>query len=147
MKAPVFDVQQTGDSIQFIFSSTLGNIDHVCDRTAQYLRPRLHGVETQLFPIHLAMREGLTNAVRHGNANDPAKTVRLILTVKENTSVRMVIEDQGDGFDWRKQQAQQFHENGDHGRGIFILNSYLTHYHYNDKGNILYLEQEFFPKS
>lgn len=125
----------------------MGNIDHVCERTNQYLRPKLAGIEARLFPINLVMREGLTNAVRHGNANDPTKIVRFMLTIEENASIKLMIEDQGDGFDWKKQQGSPSHEDRDHGWGIFIMNSYLTRYYYNEKGNILYLEQAFSAQS
>ena len=132
---------QTADSLSFIFSSTMGNIDDVCERTIKYLRLKIKGIEKLLFPINLVIREGLTNAVRHGNASDPEKTVRFLLTIVNNKSIKLMIEDEGDGFDWRKQQKEDLPENMDHGRGIIIMDTYFSHYSYNDKGNILYLEK------
>ena len=139
LKRDIFDVMQTADSIGFTFSSTLGNIDNVCEQITSYVRSKVEGIEEHLFSINLVIREGLTNAVRHGNANDPEKIVRFLLTIAGNESIRLTIEDQGNGFDWRKLQDANLPENGDHGRGIMIMETYLSHYYHNDKCNILYL--------
>ena len=141
-KKQIFDVLQTDNSMSFVFSSTLRNIDNVCEQTTHYLRSRIKGIEKQLFPINLVIREGLTNAVRHGNAGDPEKIVRFVLSITETEMLKLMIEDQGGGFDWRRQQAAGFPEDADHGRGITIMDTYFSHYFYNDKGNILYLEKD-----
>jgi len=91
-KKQIFDVIKTKDSICFSFSSTMGNIDEVCEQTTGYLRATIQDIEKQLFPINLVIREGLTNAVRHGNACDPAKLVKFMLTVKANATLSLMIE-------------------------------------------------------
>lgn len=141
-KKQIFDVLQAADSIRFAFSSTLVNIDAVCEQTTRYLRSRIKGIEKKIFPINLVIREGLTNAVRHGNAGDPEKIVKFSLSITETQMLKLMIEDQGEGFDWRKQQASDFPEEAEHGRGIIIMDTYFSHYFYNDKGNILYLEKD-----
>lgn len=138
---PVFDVLQKKGSISFTFSSTLENIDDVCEQTLTYIRSRSQGAGGLLFAVNLVMREGLTNAVRHGNSGDPVKIVKFRLAIENNVSIKLVIEDQGGGFDWKKQQKVSFLENEDHGRGIKIMKTYFNSYSYNDKGNILYLEK------
>lgn len=140
-----FNVRKTADSIDFTFSSTMGNIDDVCEQTTHYIQSKIQGIEAVLFSINLVIREGLTNAVRHGNQSDPGKMVRFLLTIVNNESIKLMIQDEGEGFDWRKQQAKDLPENADHGRGIMIIKSYFTHYSYNDKGNVLYLEKNIFP--
>lgn len=139
---PFFKIEQAENSIGFVFSSTLKNIDSACEKTTDYLRSKIEGIESQLFPINLVIREGLTNAIRHGNANDPQKEVRFLLTIKSGSSIQVEIEDQGRGFDWKKQQNEDLPEDEEHGRGIIIMDTYFTNYTYNDKGNILYLEKD-----
>ena len=146
LKKPFFDVLQTAGSISFTFSSIMGNIDDVCEQTINYIQSKIEGIEAHLFSINLVIREGLTNAVRHGNESDPEKIVRFLLTITENESIHLMIEDQGDGFDWRKLQNSDLPENNDHGRGIMIIKTYFSHHSYNDKGNILYLEKDIFSK-
>ncbi len=139
--APIFEVVQTSDSINFHFSSTMKNIDEVCDRCTSYLVSKIEGVAKQLFAINLVMREGLTNAVRHGNAGNPEKKVKFLLMITQNQILKLIIEDEGDGFDWRNQKEEGPRDDEDHGRGIIIIDTYFTSYSYNEKGNILFLEK------
>jgi len=136
-----FDVFKTEDSIRFDFSSTMNNIDAVCEEASHYLRSAVDGIEKQLFTINLVIREGLTNAVRHGNTNDPGKIVRFELSIIKKEMIKMMIEDEGDGFDWREQRKKNLSDDQDHGRGIIIMETYFSRYSYNEKGNILYLEK------
>jgi serine/threonine-protein kinase RsbW len=146
LEKPVFDVQKTADSIYFTFSSTMENIDDVCEQTTNYIQSKIQSIKAHLFSINLVTREGLTNAVRHGNANNPEKIVKFLLTITENESIKLMIEDQGPGFDWRELQNPALPETDDHGRGIIIIESYFSRYSYNDKGNILYLEKDISPE-
>ncbi len=138
---PIFEVVQTSDSINFHFSSTMKNIDEVCERSTSYLVSKIKGVEKQLFAINLVMREGLTNAVRHGNVGDPEKKVRFLLKITNDRILKLEIEDEGDGFDWRNQKKEDLSDDEDHGRGIIIIDTYFTSHSYNEKGNILFLEK------
>jgi serine/threonine-protein kinase RsbW len=122
----VFHMIQTADSITFSFSSTMENIDQVCTRITGYLRERIRHIDPFLFPINLVIREGLTNAVRHGNAGDPQKLVRFVLWIEDNQWIKLEIEDQGQGFDWQQQSAEMSDSN-DHGRGIPIMGTYFSH--------------------
>lgn len=45
-----------------------------------------------------AVREAVANAVRHGNRQDPSRKVKLEYRV-ENSTIRICVEDEGDGFD------------------------------------------------
>ncbi|MFA5905007.1 MAG: ATP-binding protein [Desulfobacula sp.] len=136
-----FDVIKAEDQIRFYFSSTMKNIDAVCDEACYYLRSRLTGIEKHLFPINLVIREGLTNAVRHGNAGNPGKKVKFEISIINKEMIRMMIEDEGDGFDWRKQKNETLPEDQDHGRGLIIMKTYFSRCSFNEKGNILYLEK------
>lgn len=137
-----FDVSKTADSISFVISSTLENIDSVCEKATEFLRSKIENIQEHLFSINLVIREGLTNAVRHGNRNDPEKEVRFLLKLENDCRLKMVIEDQGKGFDWKKQKCVIPDESEDHGRGVAIMGAYFSGYSYNEKGNILFLEKD-----
>ncbi|MCF6248548.1 MAG: ATP-binding protein [Desulfobacula sp.] len=143
----IFDVFQTKDSIRCSFASTFENIDDVCHRASQFLQSRVGGIDKSLFAINLVIREGLTNAVRHGNAGDSQKNVKFSLMVENCRIIKIAIEDQGDGFDWRKQQTIKPCDGDDHGRGFLIMATYFKRYTYNEKGNILYLEKDISKQS
>lgn len=135
----IFKVQKTDDSISFTFSSTMTNIDDVVEQTSLYLQQKFNSIATDLFSVNLVLREALTNAVRHGNKGDPKQNVRFSLTIVNNEDMNLVIEDEGEGFDWKGLKTQTLGEDEDHGRGIMIMKAYFNKVSYNDKGNILYL--------
>lgn len=118
------------------------NIDDVCAHTTAWLKSKTGGFEKELFSINLVTRESLTNAVRHGNKGSPKKMVRFKVTLVNNKSIRLTIEDEGEGFDWKKQQDTGFSEDDEHGRGIIIMETYFSRYSYNDKGNKLTIEKD-----
>ena len=137
------DIQTTENTMELRFPSRLEHIDEACSLVSQYLQSKLP--ETHHFSLNLVMREGLTNAVIHGNKKDPLKSVRFFLDLTQPGRVDIEIEDQGKGFDWKKAQVKKqsvFQENG---RGLFIIDTYFSNYRFNEKGNILYLQQQLHP--
>ena len=135
-------IEYRPDSARFVFPSTMENIDEVIIEAIDFLYSRLDGIKEHAFAINLVLREGLTNAVRHGNAGDPQKEVTLAVDVSERQRIQFAIEDQGEGFDWKEHQNSEIPEDDDHGRGLIIMDSYFTDFSYNEKGNILYLVKD-----
>jgi len=118
------------------FPSQLDNINRVEEETRRFLDK--NGLAAEIFPVCLTMREGLLNAVKHGNRFDPGKTVKYALTFSDDI-LTMEVEDQGDGFDWQSIQHIHPSEKSEHGRGIFIMKRYFSGFNYNGKGNKLTL--------
>lgn len=164
-----FHICETDDSITIMFSSTMENIDKTCEETTRflveifkrfeffhsnnvkfeekYLKQEVNYSEklrSNLFAIQLVMREGLTNAVRHGNSFNVAKLVRCYVKIDQNQMLIMEIEDQGEGFNWKKEQSKDIKDlddDSDHGRGLVIMEQYFSRYWYNERGNKLTLEK------
>ncbi|MEO1236188.1 MAG: ATP-binding protein [Planctomycetota bacterium] len=92
--------------------------------------------EESLFAIRLALDEALTNAVRHGNASDPNKTVQVEFGVAGD-ELTVSIEDEGPGFnpDDVPDPTAEENLNRPHGRGVMLMKAYMTDVHYNDRGN------------
>lgn len=128
------------------FASSMGRIDDVCSSVKGFLAARGDLFSSHLFSINLVMREGLTNAVRHGNKNDPGKTVDVEVEIIQNQLLRVCIADQGEGFDWEKIQKTTMPDDATHGRGMPIMKAYFNRFQYNKKGNILYLEKQLHPE-
>jgi serine/threonine-protein kinase RsbW len=137
----IFEVTVSKDTLHIRFSSFLEYIDRVCKTVAQFLKSDHKELVHHLFAIHLVLREGLANAVHHGNKNDPDKLVEFQLKIDKTKSIYLEIADQGEGFYWKGQQLSKLPEDEDHGRGIPIMEIYFTRYSYNKKGNHLYLEK------
>ena len=92
--------------------------------------------ETATFAIRLAVEEATSNAVRHGNVNDPTKRIVIEYHVN-NTSFAIDVEDQGAGFDPATVPDPTLDENIERpfGRGIMLMRAYMTEVSYNDRGN------------
>ncbi len=113
--------------------------------------------------LQMTLMELLMNAVEHGNLNityeektewlktghdimelikkksqEPKYRRRKISIsyVLQNKSSAFRIEDDGDGFDWRKMMAESEDTNTNtHGRGISLSRQFVKKISYNDKGN------------
>ncbi len=103
-----------------------------------------HGYDPDtIFAIKLAYEEAVTNAVKHGNCNDPAKTVILRYYVDADRIIIMV-RDEGCGFSPDAVPDPTCDENLErpNGRGIMLMQSYMTKVHFNKNGNEVWLLKE-----
>ena len=103
---------------------------------------RLSYSEQELFGVRLALEEALVNAIKHGNGMDPAKQVHVECQFDDDR-VRIVIEDEGDGFDVSTVPDPTTDENLDKpgGRGIMLMRSFMSRVEYNERGNRLVMEK------
>ncbi len=95
-----------------------------------------------VFGVRLALEEALVNAIKHGNRMDPDKSVQIDWTLSE-AGVRIVIEDEGEGFQVADVPDPTDDENLDKpgGRGIMLMRSFMSIVEYNESGNRLILEK------
>lgn len=97
---------------------------------------------SDLFAIHMALEESISNAIRHGNKEDPAKRVAIDC---EFSDVRFWIRvcDEGLGFDPKKVpdccDPDRLEVSG--GRGLALMKAYMTFMEYNARGNCLTMEK------
>lgn len=89
-----------------------------------------------VFAVRLALDEALVNAVKHGNENDPEKSVHIDFRIDDN---RLVIEvqDEGPGFKPEDLPDPTAEENlsRPNGRGVMLMRAYMTEVQFNDAGN------------
>ncbi|WDP89866.1 MAG: ATP-binding protein [Desulfobacter sp.] len=137
----IYELSRQGNGLEIRFSSSLAKIDDACNAVSGFLESMGPDLSSQKFAVNLVLREGLTNAVRHGNKNDPAKVVKLCLSMATGNSLQISIEDQGAGFDWKRICRTPMDEAADHGRGMVIMETYCDRCRYNERGNTLYLEK------
>lgn len=86
--------------------------------------------------IILAVREGISNAIKHGNKCDLLKKV-VVKMIYQDNQLSVTIEDEGDGFDPSKVQNPLLPENllKSTGRGIFYIKSFMDDVEYEFKGS------------
>jgi serine/threonine-protein kinase RsbW len=94
------------------------------------------------YAVQLALEEALANAIKHGNRHDAKKTVRVEARISRR-SIRIVIEDQGPGFDRRCVPDPTADENLERcsGRGILLIESYMNRVKWDRGGRRLTMEK------
>lgn len=95
--------------------------------------------------IILAVREGISNAIKHGNRCDIGKKVVVRMSY-DNNEFTVAIEDEGDGFDPTQVQNPLLPENllKSTGRGIFYIKSFMDEVKFEFKqnnGTILHMKK------
>lgn len=96
----------------------------------------VHFPEHSRFAVRLALDEALSNAIHHGNGDDPAKSVTVEYRVTP-LRVTVSVEDQGPGFRPRRLPDPTRDENLErpHGRGVMLIKAYMTRVAFNRAGN------------
>jgi len=96
-----------------------------------------HGYgESDVYGMRLSLEEAITNGLKHGNKQDPAKGVEVTWEV-DGQHVLATIEDEGAGFD-PAHLADPLSADGvvcRSGRGVLLMQHYLTWLRYNERGN------------
>ena len=78
-----------------------------------------------------AVREAVTNGMRHGNRMDPTKRLRIQIETRDGSgggpAVRIAVEDEGEGFDTAEVPDPLLEDNllKDSGRGIFFMRQFM----------------------
>lgn len=88
--------------------------------------------------IMVAVTESVNNAIRHGNNCDKNKNVNLTLLL-EDKSIKFIVEDEGDGFDFNNLPDPTAPENIEKpgGRGIFLIQNLCDEVKFLNEGRIV----------
>lgn len=96
--------------------------------------------ETLAYHINLVLTEAMTNAIRHANAGDPNKTVKVNISITDQDLI-IKVEDSGQGFDINQIPCPDFERLDDRGRGIFLIKALMDSVCYSrlrsGQGNVL----------
>ena len=99
--------------------------------------------QADVFAIHLAVEEAITNAIVHGNKLDPGKVVRVACVVSP-TLARIEVADEGSGFDPSSVPDCRLEDRLDapNGRGVMLMRTFMTRIEYNARGNRVLMEKQ-----
>ena len=86
--------------------------------------------------MRLALEEALTNAVQHGNKNDPERRVTVQCEIGDRETL-IDVRDEGEGFDPRSVPDPTAAENIDipSGRGLMLMRSFMAEVVIHPPGN------------
>jgi serine/threonine-protein kinase RsbW len=92
--------------------------------------------------IRIALREALSNAVIHGNHEDPGKQV-YVGCRGGSDEVSIVIRDEGQGFDTDEIPDATAAENikSSHGRGIYLMQTLMDEVRFERGGTVVYMQK------
>lgn len=107
------------------FASTLESVD-LAEAEVIRIAGEIGFGEDDVFQIGMAVREGMVNAVVHGNRYSEEKRVRLTVTSEPGRLV-IRIEDEGEGFDLKSVPDPTAEENllRQSGRGLLLIRSFV----------------------
>ncbi len=112
-------------------------IPNKLDAAKELERTVLDRIEDHQFPevccfaIKLALEEAITNAIKHGNRNDPSKHITLRFRITPHEVV-IWVKDEGAGFDPKTVPDPTLDENLNKpsGRGIMLMRAYMDEVSY-----------------
>jgi serine/threonine-protein kinase RsbW len=118
--------------------SQLSAVDECCQDVEQMLSGE--GLSAHVFAVGLLLREALTNAVVHGNRQDPAKSIHVDVYCGKRW-ITLHIRDEGEGFDWKARRRHRVGEEETGGRGLSIYRLYAERVMFNASGNAISLRR------
>lgn len=80
----------------------------------------------RIYWMSIALREAVNNAIKHGNKEDPDKSVAIDFQIYPD-KIRILISDEGKGFDSNKIPDPTLNDNimKADGRGLFFIKSFM----------------------
>ena len=125
-----------------VISSDAAACRQVLNDVVEQLEAR-HWVQRDVFSIHLAIEEALSNAIQHGNHFDTAKHIRVSCCLYPHR-VRIEIADEGGGFNPEALPDptcdEQVHQPT--GRGVMLMKAFMSRVEFNNRGNGVTMEKE-----
>jgi len=96
--------------------------------------------EEDVFALQLSLEEALSNAIRHGNQEDPSKSISLRYYISA-AQIDIYVADEGTGFDPTGIPDPTSSENLEcpNGRGILLMRAYMNLVEYNECGNVVHM--------
>jgi serine/threonine-protein kinase RsbW len=115
----------TTSRVSYTLESSIGSVNRI-EQTAELVALRAGFDEDTVTNISMAVREAAVNAVLHGNAYDPHKTVTAIFETNADDLI-IRIADQGGGLDPDNLPDPLAPENilRGTGRGIFLMRAFM----------------------
>lgn len=120
---------------RFIMASRREETDSAMHQVLGALE-RLGYDKPAIFAIRLAIEEAMTNALRHGNREDPALRITMTCDIGPSEAV-IDIEDEGEGYDPASVPDPTANENLDipSGRGLMLMRSFMAEVKIHPPGN------------
>ncbi len=126
------------NELTYIYESDLEELNRLPEHIDEIIEH--FNLTEELNPLlMLALSEGVTNGIKHGNKYSEDKKVTLHCELETPSVLKCTVTDEGDGFDPESVPDPLAEENllKPSGRGVYLMKEYAKNVNYNDKGNQL----------
>ncbi len=132
-------VSKTSSHCSIVAASTQTAVESVCMEVISEVQANGFSAE-DVFAVHLALEEALTNAIKHGNKMESDKDVKIDYSVCSD-KVDIVMTDEGEGFNPDLVPDPRCGDNiyRPEGRGLLLIRSYMDVVEFNKKGNKVHM--------
>jgi serine/threonine-protein kinase RsbW len=120
------------------FKSAVENI-HLVEKFIDDISDEYNINNTYFGNILIAVTEAVTNAIKHGNKQNPGKTVSVIFAT-QSRGFSFTISDEGNGFDVTKitdPTDAEHNTNPSEGRGLFLIKSLADEVNFSNNGKTI----------
>lgn len=116
------------ERLEQVYDSALDSVDAAEHAVLDFARKLGFG-DDDLHQITVALREAMVNAIVHGNKYSSEKKVRLSAW-QEGAALKMVVQDEGNGFDPAGLPDPLAQENllKESGRGILLIQAFVDEF-------------------
>jgi serine/threonine-protein kinase RsbW len=123
--------------------SQVDAISPFLDQLMRFIR-RFRSEDGSEVDMEIALREALTNAIVHGNHENPEKRVYVASRCSQDGEVLVAIRDLGQGFDSRLVPDPTAPENrlSVHGRGIYLMQALMDEIQFEEGGTVVKLRKQ-----
>jgi serine/threonine-protein kinase RsbW len=129
-------------SFQVTIKSDRDGLEGAADRIMSLIHP-LPCLQDGFDDLHRALLEALSNAIIHGNREDPGKTIDVCGGCDDQARVVIAVTDHGDGFDPAVLADPTSGQNifAGHGRGVFLMKHLVDEVEFNLGGRQVVLRK------
>jgi serine/threonine-protein kinase RsbW len=143
-------MQPQASVVEVALESTLKNVE-IAEEVARCVSATAGFNGEDEFQIEMAVHEAVANAIRHGNKENPSKTVQVKFLIYDD-QLEIHVRDQGTGFDPDSLPDAVAKENllNVSGRGIFIVRKFMDEFRVErsmDSGTEVVMIKHIIPKT
>lgn len=135
-----FDSADLAVRVDLTLAADLGALSPAVDEVMRIVR-EMGCAAGREADVEIALREALSNAIKHGSGNDPSKIIQCCVACDQSRGMLIVVRDSGPGFDPGQLPSPTVGQNvfSTHGRGIYLINQLMDEVRFERGGTEIHM--------